>query len=511
MTEYRTMTNTPFLAMSVRWRIAIVAYVLLYHVTLPAVAAIGDADAHIMFAQRFAVHSLFQVLTLLPIIFYRREYGFLHPLILPALLSMAQSALSNPLGLLFPLDLPAFDYGVATASRALPLAVDLRELARLRLLNELLKVLGLLAYFSGFFLLRRMPTPRLNFGSPRRLAPICLGAALVCVMVGFAFIQFSQGGLANHLIAMRGGRASLFAGQGPILAMTEWSIIAVLIWFIYARRPFQNPFWLAMFGLSAFMTLVIAGSRSTLVLALVVLVLLWWQRRGRVLIVPTATAALCALVVLGAFGSVRMDWGSTTIDTSVLSPSQIASNIQRATVEIELRDSFDGDLAAFAGAKNGLLWGRSYVAVASFWIPRAIWKEKPHGAGAYNMWVNFAGRPLEHFGTGTYYGIPMDAVTEAYWNLHIPGVLIVMSLVGVLHRWLADLVLRYPHTPVVLLLSVWITTHFAGDSNTLIVTIRDVGFILAMALALGVLRVGVPKNRSAGASRPLSGQLFRPR
>jgi hypothetical protein len=484
-------SKSPFLEMKSGWRVLVIAYVFIYRIFLPLAAAIGNPDCHPMLAERFIVHAIYEILLIMPLVYYRREFGFLHPLILPLLLSIFQMVAQNPLSIFLPADFSVVSYVVDTHSRAATLRIDTQALAVARFWLDLSKVIGVLAYYLGYYKLPIFKVPALQFQRPRNVGAICFAWTVACIAVGLAFIQLQSGGLASHLIAMRSGRAVMFEGQGQFLTIAEFSIVCVLVWFSYSSRLFTNPVWLACFAASSFTTLVISGSRSSLIFALVVFLLLWWRKRGRVLILPAAIMGVIAVLVIGVFGSIRQDFHSTSVDTSVFKVENLSQNLDRASAEFQKRDSEEGDLAAFVGAKNELLLGRSYVAGAAFFVPRAIWPTKPRGAGAYNMWVNFANQPLDSFGQGgIFWGIPMSPTTEAYWNFHIVGVILVMGLFGAFHRWLSDFVCRYPTEPIPLLFAVWMTTHFFGDPNSFISAMRDALLLGVLSMTLGIFKLG---------------------
>jgi hypothetical protein len=495
----RRDAESPFLPISPAWRVGIISYLLIYQILFPLLAAMFNPEAAPLLLPRFAVESARVLLTCWPLFFYRREYGFLHPLLLPLLVGIFEGITRFPLHLIAPLSIPLIDYSATSLSAAIPLRLDAGGLAAVKLYYGGVHLLATACYFLGYFLLNIFRAPSLQVRPPRNLTAICLLATLFCVSVGLFYIQFVAGGLSNHLIAMRMGRAALFQGQGPFLILGEFSFVAVILWFGYLQKPFRNPFWLASFVAACALTLVMSGSRSSVIYALVVLLMLWWQKRRRVLLMPSAILAVVTLLIFAIFGSIRQDWGSTTINTSVFAVSSFSENIQRAQEEIQSRKNEDGDLAGFAGVRDsGLLWGRSYVAAIAFWVPRALWPDKPHGAGAYNMWVNYAGQRLDQFGTGVYWGIPVGAVTEAFWNFHLGGVVVFFLVFGAFHKWLAKLVLKHPHSPFVLVLSTWIVMNFAGDTTSFVTTIQDVTLLLVLAFLLGIFRFAKPFNARLG-------------
>lgn len=491
--------QTPFIELTAGPRMAMIAYFFLYSAFFPYIAILGDEESQHFLYLRFLVRLIYIFLSCYPLIFYRKEYGILHPLILPAFIMMAKNIAMNPLHLIFPLVFNMFDFYVPTYSAAYSLMVSNEDLALIRCEYEALLCVSLIAYYAGYFFISQKRGKNLNLSYPKYISLACLCTIGVCVLISFAFI-FSRGGLSSYIVSLRLGRSNVLAGSGHFLVIGKAGLLISLLWFAYLKRPFSSIFWIGCFAASAFTSLILTGSRSTVIFSLIVLVLLWWKKNNKIRIGVTIGVGIISFAVFAVFGAIRQDYGSDSINVNISESGAIAGFIERAQAELEKRGNEEGDIAVFAGASQGLLWGRSYLAAASFWIPRAIWANKPHGAGAYNMWVNYAGGTLDNFGDGTYWGIPTSAEAEAYWNFHIPGVLIVFALLGSFHRYLANLVVANPNTPIILFLCVWITIFFRGDPNSFVNTSREVLIILVVG-ALAGIRFLKPGSVTGGSLR----------
>jgi hypothetical protein len=95
---------------------------------------------------------------------------------------------------------------------------------------------------------------------------------------------------------------------------------------------------------------------------------------------------------------------------------------------------------------------------------------------------------------GADWGLPPGAVGEAYWNFHVPGVLVVFFLFGVFKRWLANLVIHYPEAPGIMAIYMISLFYFDPSQN---------GFqawLYAVVPALLMIRLGglVKAARSRG-------------
>jgi hypothetical protein len=492
--------SSPFLRIPDGWRVFLVVFLLAYEWLFPTIAALNNPDANALFLPRVSMQLVYVLLLCLPLIFYRREYGFLHPLILPTLYTTAKSIAALPVALIAPLQFQLFDFGVLTESSAVSLQrLTHDELATTRLEFLAVKVLALICFYAGYFAFSRARGGRVKFHRPHNLGPICFAATMFCVLVGAAFVA-THGGLQAYLVAMRGGRHATLAGNGQFLDIAEFAVLPALLWYAYRPRLARNPWWLLAIAAGSLTAIVATGARSALILPLVALLLLWWRKAGRVLLVPTIALAIVATLVIGIFGSIRQDYGSQTINTSVLHPGNAEETLSIAHTEFEKRKAEESDLAGFAGAgQNELLWGRSYIGAAAFFIPRALWPSKPFNGGAYNQGVNFAGRSVADYRSGgKTHGIPMGPATEAYWNFSLPGVIVIFFLLGMFFRWLSAFVWRNAAAPAALVLAIWITLNFTGTSLSFVTTARDTIMFGILFYALGVWQpTGLTRRRAA--------------
>jgi oligosaccharide repeat unit polymerase len=475
--------------MTVGWRVLLVGYLVLYDWLFPAISANYSDDASGYLIARVLVHLAYVLLLCFPLIFYRREYGFLHPLILPTLFTILKQVGESPLSLVQPFANSAFSFNVSTTSPAVSLAaLSHGQLAFTRLELDAGKSLALVCLYAGYFLFRHIRVPRATLHEPRRVGPVCFAATMACVGVSFAFIEVFGGGISSLLVAERNGRNQLFNGLGQFLQIAEFSLLPALVWFAYRRRPALNPWWLVAFVSACLASLLTTGSRSSVILPLAILMFLWWRKAGRVVIAPGIALALVALVLVGAFGAIRDSYGSQSLDTSVLSVNAVGGNIANANAEFQSRNSQESDLAAFAGAAHSRLDGRSYVGAIAFLIPRAIWPRKPRSGDTYNMAVNFEGRSIGNYLNGKTWGVPMGPVAEAYWNFGIPGIVIVFLVLALIFRWLSELVWRNPESLAMLVVAVWVGLNLSGTSLSFISNARDLVLLGLLYYALGIWR-----------------------
>ncbi|MCW3837113.1 oligosaccharide repeat unit polymerase [Sphingomonas canadensis] len=480
-----------FLPISPAVRILIVAYLLIYRVVLPFAAAMFNPDAQPLLGLRVTAELVYALLLAYPFLFAKREYGWLHPLVLPLVLNLGKSLTKNPFSLFFPFDSPVVDLSVASISRAVTMQLPLIDLAWLNLQYTLLLCLAQAAYLAAFLFGPKITVPLLTLYRPKRvrMVSIAFAGTLFLIVVGFIL---SQGGVNTLLVAMRGGRSELFEGSGQYLFAAAAMISIVAVWFMYEDQPWKNPFLLAAIALSVVLGIITTGSRSGAILAVLSIILLWWKRRGQVLILPTMGAALLGLLILGGFGAIRQDYSSDTVNTEAFNPLNYGATLSRALEDIKNRGQEDSTLAALAGAnKDGLLWGTTYVYAVSFWVPRAIWPDKPRSADSYNYIYNYRGFSRNiTFDDVSFYGFPVNAVTEAFWNFSYLGVILVFGLLGMLHQHLARAASVYRGVPFFWVVYIIMLSEFDGSTKDFVDLARTILLLLIFAFCLGVVRIG---------------------
>lgn len=483
-------TGSVFLDMPLWARAAIVSYLLVYHFLFPACGEAFFPSTAPMLVERAMAEGLQVVLLSLPFVFYRRGFGWLHPLILPTLLVIVKGVMTNPAHLIDPFANPIASFENFMSSRAYSMRVLTEDgAARMRLGYTIVANLALVAYYCGYFLLPRMRVPAIRFREARNVRAVCLVAVGLCVAAAMAMIVV-RGGLGSHLVSLRGFRSVALRGYGPVLVIANFSMIILLIWYAHERRAWRNPLFWVSYAACAFITVVSSGSRSAVVYGSMTLVFMWWRKSGRARIAPAIGFAIIAFFFFGLFGLIRQDYGSRTVNYSILSFEQADAWLENARAESARRQGEESDLAAYAGSSRGLLWGRTYVSGLLFWLPRNLWQAKPRSADAYNMHVNVQGRSLDEALGEDVWGYPVSGRMEAFWNFHLPGVVIVFGLFGVFHRWLAGFITRYEDVPFAWALYLLVVTYFTASSISFVTTMRLAGLAILVAYALGVLRPG---------------------
>ena len=473
-----------FVPMTPEVRLLVLGYVIVYTVLIPGMVDILYGPIGELRVARLAATLLLQGVTFLPLVFYRRSYGWLHPLIFPALMTLAVSVLKNPRSLAAPIFLFSAVPPEILSHEALRGWSQL-AIASALLKTSLLMSFGLICYYLGFFYGPRLPVPALRFPRPRHLALTLLSVSLFAGLVTAVFVQL-RGGLIMQLLSFAFGRFRAMRGMGPVTVLASSGTLGVLLWLAFDDRALRRPtFWLAA-TVSIPLGFIVSGSRSAVIYPIATFIMMFMLRSGRVPRARIILFGFFALFIIGFLGAVRR----------VLSPaggtgSAAAAEQRRQTVisgamaEAQAREENGGNVAVAAKVPSEVdfLYGQTYVATAFFWMPRAIWKDKPRGGGA--MAANLLFGISEEGGA-----VPIGGVFELYWNWFLPGVLVGMFLFGALHRWLVILVERYRDEP-----AVWavfaVTLMYLAPDGTRIIQFIQVSVVLgALLLALGAVRTG---------------------
>jgi len=370
----------------------------------------------------------------IPLIFWRREYGWFHPLIFSALWGFLMLLMRK---------FPLYAFGLE-AHRAL-IHHNPVELNLLMAWHDFLLGLGGLALLAGFFL---GPKIRVPVFRPRPIHWIWLKIALVaCIsLVAFWVWARASGGLEG-LLTIRGLARPDRIREG--ISGAHWvkliNLLSLALILALGIRPrlFNHPgFWMFML-LSIILNFAATGSRSSalypLIMCLIVHMLLV-RRIPYARLVATGLLIIFLLGFLGQFRSAQFGQRRTLNLNSVYEFSAadafeegIESLVGRATTG-------HGGLPILARVpqEQNLLWGRTYLAWLFFPIPSAILPfEKPMQAGRLNGMLHF----------GMQGGVPPGSVAEAYWNFHIPGVLVVFFLWGAFVRWFTRFYLHNATAP----------------------------------------------------------------
>lgn len=431
----------PFVPINLTGRLMLILFVVFYRLIVPGLQEILSPSITPMAGLRLIAEWVNVILVLAPVVFYRPQWGWLHPLLFPLAWSVATTLARTPEFLLAPLALTepreTFLYNQALVgwTQGAIAAAELRA--------TLLQILATSLYYLGFFVGPRLPVPRIPFADvykPRAVATKMLLVLLVAAATTILVVA-SRGGIVQHIYSLGRGRFETLEGLGPALVLAQTGGVAMLLWYALGRAPTANPlFWLGI-GFAIPVNFVLTGSRSALAFSVVLFLMVWMLKHRRLPAARSLLLAAAFFLLFGALGELRNSArrGGGTLEMSTLVEFDVERMVELSRAEMTSRPS--GFVAVVGrGSEVGFLWGKTYLNLLMFWVPRAVWEDKPRGAGAY------AGTLLFGSGGG---GVPPGPVGEAYWNFHVPGVVLIFFLYGMFHRMLAQALRTYGSVPAV--------------------------------------------------------------
>ena len=419
----------------------------------------------------FLALSLNVVLLSLPFLLRQQRLGWTHPVVLHVLLTFVTAHLVRT-----PLYVRGLDYHLALPD------FGRQGLAELVAYQLLLSALALVAYYVGFGSGVAPRVPGWQFATPRRIG---FKALLVLAVAGFVFLLYlrSQGGVASHLLSwVELGRVDAIRGEGHWLRISRLGAFAVLIWFAFEPEALKRPLFLGAAATAMAINFLGSGSRSSVVYLLVIGTLIWMMRRRRLAPVRSMVVVLLCLVLLASLGRLRRGLFQGEVDWGTLVSTGVTDSLGDAVDELLYRygtlDSIYPVLARVPD-ESPLLLGRSYLTVVALPVPRAVWPDKPGTPG------KMAGELFY----GVRAGIPPGAAGEAFWNLHLPGVVFLYLLFGIFHRFAARFVERHRDQPAAVTLFA-LTVYWSQPSVTAIAEWTfSIASILVLLWLCGALRL----------------------
>lgn len=384
----------------------------------------------------------------LPLVIYDKEkHGWFHPLFFSTIFCVALKGLPR-----------SANYFINGLSEHAVLPLGEEALTRLVAFENLLQGLALASMYWGYHFFRNPVTPRLRTEPPKTLWLAVAAAGIVSAIALGLYIRLS-GSLTQHILNLSLNQTAKvfeeeFSGVGHLVNMAQWFAMILIVALAYRPALIRNGFYWGLCIVALVMVYLASGKRSILLAPIAIGSIVYLLRVGRV---PLFRMALVALGMIGLFLGLSLLRGASMGARSL---NDIVEGLQERSSGAV--DSSFSELNARAGSYSSaypiyhyvpnefpLLLGESYLTIIARPIPRALWPDKPRGtdfrAGA--LFFNAA------------WGIPPGAVAEAYWNFHIPGVIVVYFLFGLFLKWIAELYVRHQQSGVVVVL--YVTTLFA--------------------------------------------------
>ena len=432
-----------FLSMHPFYRVAIIT---IYAVILLTIVLNVEVNKK---SPAFVLLCLAQLLNfaviLFPIIFYKPSFGWFHPLVFYTcqyLLFQFRSYATYLKGINHHRALP--QYSVEDIILLVAYALTLHAIATL-------------AYYFGFWFGPNVKIPQIRFRAPKQLTIKAMAIVFLAVVV-FVLYMDREGGLNNHLLSWQGGRHEALAGDYYWILLIKFSAIATLLWFSLSRRAIYHPlFWLCA-AVSILINFLASGSRGTIIFFFIIGMLVWMLREKKFTPTRVILIGVLGVILISFLGDFRSRiWKGQISFTSDTEETSLTEYFEQGAVESAERAwTANGLLPILARVPNDvdLLYGSSYMAFVTLPIPRSIWPNKPGQVGG------LVGETFFESPSGT----PPGPVGEAYWNFHIPGIIIVFFIFGTFHKWLALCFIKYQRYPAAIL--IYLTIIFTLDPST---------------------------------------------
>jgi oligosaccharide repeat unit polymerase len=382
---------------------------------------------------------------LFPIVFYKPSFGWFHPLVFYTcqyLLFQFRSFATYVQGI--------------SRHRALP-EYSVEDIVLLVSFALTLHAVSTLSYYFGFWFGPNLKPPKLNFRQPRHLALKAFAAVAFSLLVFWLYVE-RQGGLSEHLLSWQEGRHEALAGDYYWILLIKISAMACLLWFTLNRRAVYQPHFWACALVSVAVNFLATGSRGTVVVFFIVGMLVWMLREKKFAPARIIGIGLLGVVLISFLGGFRTRiWKGQISLTPDGDEKTLVEYFEQGAVESAERAwTSSGLLPILARVPDDvdLLYGSSYFALLTLPVPRAVWPDKPGQVGG------LVGDVFFHSPAGT----PPGPIGEAYWNFHIPGVVIIFFLFGVFQKWLAQSFVKYQRQPAAAL--IYLTVLFTIDPST---------------------------------------------
>jgi oligosaccharide repeat unit polymerase len=441
--KLRKIEASAFLQMHLFYRIAIIT---LYGIILLTIILNVEVNRK---SPAFVLLCLAQLLNfaviLFPIVFYKPYFGWFHPLVFYTcqyLLFQFRSYATYLQGISRHRALP--EYSPEDVVLVVAYALTLHAVATL-------------AYYFGFWFGPKFKVPQMKFREPKRLAMKAMGVVVFAFIVFWIYVE-REGGLNAHLLSWQEGRHEALAGDYYWILLIKFSAIGSLLWFALSRRSVYHPLFWVCATVSVVITFLSAGSRGTVVFFFIIGILVWMLREKKFAPTRIILIGVLGVILISFLGEFRTRiWKGQISFTSDTEETSLTEYFEQGAIESAERAwSSSGLLPILARVPNDvdLLYGSSYMAFITLPIPRSIWPDKPGQVGGL-VGETFFNSPA---------GTPPGPIGEAYWNFHIPGIVIVFFVFGMFHRWLAQWFMEYRRFPAAIL--IYLTILFTLDPST---------------------------------------------
>lgn len=359
----------------------------------------------------------------------------------------------------------------------------------------LIQVLAQFAYYLGYSIgPKKSPS---SLVAPR--ADVSFRLVALIAVVGLLFVTFlrNKGGLEEHLLDLGKGRVRQIEETqlfGVSVVVVNLAMFAMLCLVAMARTSTHYLLLAVTAPAVLFMKYTVAGSRSSMIFALILSLMVRSIATGRIRWTSYILGAVIAIIAIGALGQIRRGtWkGSEGLSGAMDSLTATDALLGGAT-ELEQRGSaLNPVYPIMARVPNEIpyLLGQSYITLITAPIPRAVWINKPRTTGALVGQTFFDSDA----------GMPPGPIGEALWNFGLPGVVFTYMLFGAFHRLVFAWFSNSPTTPVCIVIYCLTLLNLQPDVLSIITWLQVTlaGYIITRVF--GIVEPSIQVGGRKGAS-----------
>jgi hypothetical protein len=270
--------------------------------------------------------------------------------------------------------------------------------------------------------------------------------------------------------------------NGQFLILNKFLPFILLIWYLHKPDILKSPLFAVSFIVVSIMQFVVTGSRSGLFAPIASLLIAWMYINRRIPAKRALLLGVLGVLVLGALGDIRGSGRDGEIDISSLTNFDLLQAWEASQDDIAGR-ALNPDLAVMAVVPKhkDYIYGSTYLAAIGFFVPRAIWEDKPRGGGAHAAAIIYEGEDSANRYSGAAY--PISGVVEAYWSFDVFGVVVLFILFGLSLRLVVALVVRYPTNEFhIITLILFLIAFNSPSTDELVATIQMLFMLVSTAL-----------------------------
>ncbi len=359
-------------------------------------------------------------------IFFMKKSGFLHPLALSSAFLLLNTVmrktdtLAN--GIPFHVALPGYSESALTS---------------LVSYVNLLSIISLVATYLGYFSAGPTSLPLVQFKKkPNALFMPLLISWLVLGVLSLYLLISASGGIQYHLKNMnRGQLVRDYVGNtrllGAYAAIIQSTIVIPIFYAAFRKNGHKDPVFFGMVLCVAAMAYLTAGRRSAVLLPMLLGMAIWVYKERRLPVVRIALVgfALFLFVAVGGLWREANRGRGTQVNWDFLSGYSVQELAEFSLNELSDRAGTSAAIYPIVVNVPGRIpfnYFQSYLENAYRIVPRSIWPDKPDGIG-----IVCAETFYNRFGLG---GIPPGPLGEAYWSLHIMGIVVAFGIYGMILR-----------------------------------------------------------------------------